>query len=441
MGALSFKARATAPGSLRNLEDQLRGAINDTFRSTKGPDSNKYDISSYPVDIIPDKPIKTGMVIIEDYSLNKYYEVPFSIDENGEYVLGEKTEVNKKIEYEAIKSTVLVVEKAKDHVMFTGTALIPGEPDCDAENGEEILTAEKVARIAHSFMDYRIIDKEHEFLVTKKNMGDPVESYLLDAPKTLTNIKGEEREYPAGTWVVKSKITDPEMMKAALKGEIAYSVSVLSKEDADKVMAANKGRVLIKEIPNPVGFTLTLTKNPCVENSCSTKSNPVAAMKAGAAISKQNKSVIEKARDMLNGLITQANSPDKDGGDTMTDEKKKKETSEETEYVKKSDLDELLDEKVKEAVKAEKAAAEAPKCPKCGATVKAADKFCSACGASLTKTSKKSKEEGEEEEEEEETEEIKGSSKSLKPTGKDNPKPAVKSFEEELDRDINGCKL
>ena len=98
-------------------------------------------------------------------------------------------------------------------------------------------------------------------------MGDPVESYLLDAPKVMKNIKGEEREYPAGTWVVKSKITDPEMMEAALKGEIAYSVSVLSKEDADKVMASLKSRVLIKDINNPVAFTLTLTKNPCVDNS------------------------------------------------------------------------------------------------------------------------------------------------------------------------------
>ena len=439
MGKISLKARATAPGSIRNLEDILRGLINDEYRSDP---NTKYEISSYPADIIPDKPIKSGTLIIEDYSANKFYSVPFSLDENKKYTLGEKEEINKVINYEAVKSRILAVEKAKDHVMFTGTALIPGEPDCDAANGEEILTAEKVARIAHSFMDYRIIDKEHEFLVTKKNMGDPVESYLLDDAKTMKNIKGEEREYPAGTWVVKSKITDPDMMKAALKGEIAYSVSVLSREDADKVMAANKDRVLIKHVPNPVGFTLTLTKNPCVDNSCSTKSNPVAAMKAGASISKQNKNVIEKARDMLNGLITPSNSPSKDGGDTMTDKKKNENPEEETEYVKKSDMDKFVEEKVKDAMAAEKAAAEAPKCPKCGATVAADDKFCSACGASLTKTSKKSKEEGEqEEEEEEEEEEIKGSSKSLKPSGKDNPKPAVKSFEEELDRDIYGCKL
>lgn len=425
MGKISLKARATAPGSIRNLEDILRGLINETYRADP---ETKYEISSYPADIIPDKPIKSGTLIIEDYGANKFYSVPFSLDENKKYTLGEKEEINKVINYEAIKSTVLAVEKAKDHVMFTGTALIPGEPDCDAENGEEILSAEKVAKIAHSFMDYRIVDKEHEYLTTKKNMGDPVESYLLDAPKVMKNINGEEKEYPAGTWVVKSKITDPEMMKAALKGEIAYSVSVLSEEDANKVMAS-KSRVLIKDIDNPVGFTLSLTKNPCVDNSCSVKS----ANKSGASISKQNKSVLEKARDMLNGLINQANSSDKVGGENMTS---KEEKSENPEFVEKSDVDKIVEEKVKEALKTAKEAAEAPKCPKCEATVKADDKFCSACGASLTKTSKKSKEEGEEEEEE-----IKGSSKSLKTSGKDNPTPAVKSFEEETGRDMYGRKL
>ncbi|AIS32482.1 phage-related protein [Methanobacterium formicicum] len=424
MGIFSSKARATAPGSIKNLEDQLRGAINDTFRSDP---NTKYDISTYPIDIIPDKPIKSGSLIIEDYSSSKNYSVPFSTDENGNYTLGEKKEVNKIMNYEAVKSSVLAVEKAKDHVMFTGTALIPGEPDCDATNGEELLTAEKVAKIAHSFMDYRIVDKEHEFLVTKKNMGDPVESYLLDAPKVMKNIKGEEREYPEGTWVVKSKITDPEMMKAALKGEIAYSVSVLSEEDADKVMASMKNRVLIKDIKNPVGFTLSLTKNPCVDNSCSVKS----AMKAGRAISKENKSVLEKARDIINSLINQADSG-RNGGDNVSE---KKEKDEKKEYVEKSDVEDMVKKAVKEAMndeKEESASKSVPtECSNCKVAVKSTDKYCSSCG---TKISTKEKNE----EDEEET--PGGASKSLKPNGGDKPTPAVKSFEEELGRDLYGCK-
>lgn len=430
MGILSSKARATAPGSIKNLEDKLRGAINDAFRSDP---NNKYDISSYPLDIIPDKPIKAGSLIIEDYKSSKHYSVPFSTDENGNYTLGEKKEVNRIMNYEAIKSSVLAVEKAKDHVMFTGTALIPGEPDCDAANGEEILTAEKVAKIAHEFMNYRIIDKEHEFLVTKKNMGDPVESYLLDAPKVMKNIKGEEREYPAGTWVVKSKITDPEMMEAALKGEIAYSVSVLSKGDADKVMASLKSRVLIKDINNPVGFTLTLTKNPCVDNSCSTKSNPNFVGKEGRVISKQSKNKIQEAINLLTNFI---NPKSETGGGNVTKEKE----NETKEYVEKSDIEEIVDNAVEKAMKAQKESSSGggpTKCSNCGAVVKAADKYCSSCGTKLTSASKKSKEEGEKEE----TPGSKGASKSLKPNGEDKPTPAVKSFEEELGRDLHGCKM
>ncbi len=108
MGILSSKARATAPGSIKNLEDTLRGLINETFRSDP---ETKYDISSYPIDIIPDKPIKSGKLILEDYSSNKHYSVPFSTDKEGKYVLGEKEEVNRKINYEAAKSSILAVEK------------------------------------------------------------------------------------------------------------------------------------------------------------------------------------------------------------------------------------------------------------------------------------------------------------------------------------------
>lgn len=311
-------------------------------------------------------------------------------------------------------NNIIAVEKKSDHVLFTGTALIPGEPDCDAANGEEILTAEKVAKIAHEFMNYRIIDKEHEFLVTKKNMGEPVESYLLDSPKVMKNIRGEEREYPAGTWVVKSKITDPEMMKAAIKGEIAYSVSVLSKDDADKVKASMKGRVLIKDINNPVGFTLSLTKTPCVDNSCSVKS------KGGSKVDKEDVKLIEKFITAFKSVVGA------DGGDNMTKEPEKNETKE---YVEKSDVEEIVKEAVKSALKEKEEDKTATKsdpieCANCKLAIKSEDKFCSGCGTKI----------GVEKSDE------KGASKSLKTSGKSDPTPAVKSFEEELGRDLYGCK-
>jgi hypothetical protein len=422
MGKTSSKARATAPGSLKNTEERLRVVINEL--SDSDPNIEKYSISG-PVDIIPAKPIEEGNVIIEDYNSGKVYSVPFTTNEDGDYSLGEKEEVNKVMNYEAVKSSILAVEKAKDHVLFTGTALIPGEPDCDAENGEELLTAEKVARIAHSFMDYRIIDKEHEFQTTKKTMGEPVESYLLDEPKVMKNIKGEEREYPAGTWVVKSKITDPEMMESALKGEIAYSVTVTSKENADKIMASVKSRVLIKEVKNPVGATLALTKNPCVDNSCSTKS----ATKSGRKISKNNKSVLEKARDILNGVINQAD-PGSNGGDNVSEKDEKKE------YVEKSEMEDMVKTAVKTALKEvedESSSKNKPaKCPKCDVVAKSADdKFCSECG---TEISEKSEEESKKSKEKEDG----GSSKAIKNHDGTKETPAFKSTEYYMGRNLRG---
>lgn len=384
-----------APGSLKETEDRLSIAITDKFR--QDPET-KYDISSYPVDIIPLIPITNGSLVIKNYEDGKNYKVPFSTDENGNYVLGEPEEVQPTVNYEPVNSTVLSVEKAKDHVMFTGTVLIPGEPDCDFDNGEELLTAQKVANIAHSFLDYRIVDKEHDYFNTGKEIGKPVESYLLDEPRTMKNIAGEEREYPEGTWIVKSKITDPDMMKKAAKGEVAYSVTALEEDTAKALQSSTKSRVLIKDIKNPVGFTVTLTQNPCVDNSCSAKSK--VAMK-----SNPDKSIVEKARDMLNNILD-------NGGESMSKEdEKKSEKSEETEFVTKSELKET-EQRILEAIKGED-------------------------------SSKKSKEEEEEDEKKSEKSDKKekDGSKALKNHDTDKEQPAFKSMEYYMNRTTKGRPL
>lgn len=332
-------------------------------------------------------------------------------------------------------SSVLSVIKAKDHVMFTGTVLIPGEPDCDAENGEDPLTAQKVASIAHSFWDYQIVDKNHEYLTTGEQIGKPVESWLLEEPKVMKNVYGVEREYPLGTWVAKSKITDPDMMEKAIKGELAYSVTALSKDAAEQLKVAGKSRVLIKDLKEPVGFTLSLVKNPCVDNSCSAKS--AAAMKAGKVISNQNKSVLEKARDLINGLLETGNENNvNNGGDSMSEKEKKSEKSEE-EFVTKSDLDEKF-----ESLKTELLAEKAAKC-KCGATPGADDKFCAACGTKVGVPAKKDKEEAEKSEKsEKKKEEDQGhGSKAIKNHDNGQEPAAFKSIESYMGRNRRGKPL
>lgn len=116
----------------------------------------------------------------------------------------------------------------------------------------------------------------------------------------------------------------------------------------------------------------------------------------------------------------------------MTEKVEKKEESKE--YVEKSDVEKMVRKAVEEVLEAKK---EPLKCPECGAVVKTDDKFCSECGTGLTSEKKEKKEEKAEKKEEVGG----GASKSLKPSGNDKPTPAVKSFEEVLDRDIYGRKL
>jgi hypothetical protein len=326
-----------------------------------------------------------------------------------------------------------IAEKHQDHVLFTGTAMIPGEPDCDYENGEKIFTEQEISDFRQSYKNYGILDEEHTFLRNNRKVGEPVEDFLLPGATKMTNVYGEEREYPRGTWVVKSKITDPELMVKAEKGEIAYSPTVIPEERAIQLMAA-KGRTLIKDVPNPVVYTLSLTTHPCIDNSCQVGKS--AAVKYGVSISKTNKSILEKARDIINSLIS-PKEPD-NGGDNVT----KSEEEKNKEYVTKSDLEEFgngLVQKFKEASKADPpkknpeqntssdagSDTQEGKCPKCGAPVKAADKFCSNCGTALKAKKSKDKEE-------------KDRSKAIKnhDDGKDDT--AFKSIEHYAGRDLKG---
>lgn len=310
------------------------------------------------------------------------------------------------------------MEKHKDHVMFTGTAMIPGEPDCDHESGEKIFTEQEISEFRESYKNYGIIDEEHTFLINGKSVGEPVDDFLLPGPTKMNNVQGEEREYPKGTWVVKSKITDPELMIKAEKGEVAYSPTVIPEGKARELMAA-KGRTLIKDVPNAVVYTLSLTTHPCIDNSCSTKS--------GRSISKQNKSVLEKARDAIDGLLNLDKS--NTGGDNMAEENKT------DEYVTKSDFDEFKTEVVDTIKEATKSKEKDPVCWKCDSKIVGKSKFCSECGDSLDKTAKKFKEESEESGEEG------NGSKAIKNHDNGEEKVAFKSIESYAGRDLKGRPL
>ena len=90
--------------------------------------------------------------------------------------------------------------------------------------------------------------------------------------------------YPTGTWLLTTHITDDEAISEANKGYYTgYSPSILPRESADKYLAALKagkedecacknqissmGNSLIKDVPDPVVLSVSLTKQPCLHES------------------------------------------------------------------------------------------------------------------------------------------------------------------------------
>jgi len=189
--------------------------------------------------------------------------------------------------------TIDTVQKEKDHIFFTGSVLIPNEPDCDHKIGEKILSEEEVANISHEYMNYRILDKDHQYTETKKTIGTPVESWLLNSPVILENINHIQREYPKGTWMIKSKITDPESIEKVMNKTVAYSVTAISKDTAE-TLKSHKNKTLIKDLNNPVAYTVSLVEFPCVDNS----------QKMGeTAIKKENENIINHLYKLIKDLI------------------------------------------------------------------------------------------------------------------------------------------
>lgn len=167
-----------------------------------------------------------------------------------------------------------VVTKSRDSLLITAPVLVPGESDCESVYGEEPLTEAQIRKMAHEYLSsYSLVDKNHEFFRTREVIGVPVESYITNEPISLKWLDGTVREYPKGTWIATTRIDDEEEIEKALNGEYnGYSITAVSKKFADKQIQMPR-RVLLKNVKDPVGFTISLVKNPCVRGAkfCSMK--------------------------------------------------------------------------------------------------------------------------------------------------------------------------
>ena len=167
-------------------------------------------------------------------------------------------------------------------ILLTAPVLIPYAKDCDYENGETPLNESQVKAFKESYDKYGFVDHEHGLTKDGRKIGTPSQSIILDHDTTFTTIDGTETMYPTGTWLLQTHITDDEAISEANKGYYTgYSPSILPRASADKYLEALKadkecacknqlksmGNSLIKDVPDPVVLSVSLTKQPCLHES------------------------------------------------------------------------------------------------------------------------------------------------------------------------------
>lgn len=167
-------------------------------------------------------------------------------------------------------------------ILLTAPVLIPNARDCDYVNGETPLTEEQVQAFKNSYDKYGFVDHEHGLTKDGRKIGTPHHSTILDHDTTFTTYDGTETTYPTGTWLLTTHITDDEAISEAMKGYYTgYSPSILPRASADKYLEALKadrecacknqlksmGNSLIKDVPDPVVLSVSLTRQPCLHES------------------------------------------------------------------------------------------------------------------------------------------------------------------------------
>ena len=167
-------------------------------------------------------------------------------------------------------------------IELTAPVLIPNARDCDYHNGETPLNKSQIQAFKESYDKYGFVDHEHGLTKNGRKIGEPSQSKILDQDTTFTLYDGTSKTYPMGTWLLTTHITDPTAISEAMKGYYTgYSPSVLPRASADKYLAALKagtecacknnvssmGNSLIKDVPDPVVLSVSLTKQPCLHES------------------------------------------------------------------------------------------------------------------------------------------------------------------------------
>jgi hypothetical protein len=197
--------------------------------------------------------------------------------------------------------------------------MLPGCPDCDFHKGEKIFTPEEVASFCHEYnTKFRLNDEMHLYGITGNVIGESVENWTLKQDTTTTNILGKTVNLPKGTWMTTVKISDDETWNKIENGTYqGFSGSYIPRTKANELLekisanksiepltdyVAEKDRVLIKDIDDPVPVTISVVTKPCVPNAIFTAIKSQAD-KAGRTISNTTLSKLNKVfNSMQSGL-------------------------------------------------------------------------------------------------------------------------------------------
>ena len=177
----------------------------------------------------------------------------------------------------------MYINQLKDGTIeLTAPVMIPNAKDCDYHNGEIPFNTTQIQAFKESYDKYGFVDHEHGLTKNGRKIGEPSQSKILDQDTTFTLYDGTSKTYPSGTWLLTTHITDETAINEAMKGYYTgYSPSVLPRASADKYLAALKagtecacknnvssmGNSLIKDVPDPVVLSVSLTKQPCLHES------------------------------------------------------------------------------------------------------------------------------------------------------------------------------
>lgn len=172
------------------------------------------------------------------------------------------------------------------------------------------MTAEQIKKFAEEYLDWKIVDLEHEFLYNGQVIGTLMESHITTSPQIVKFIDGTPREYPTGTWFVTLKITDQDVIQGIKDGHYTGgSATTIERKDAEKlkrllnshVPASTKSqikRIKISDIKDPVVITISIVHSPCVPLAkfCSLKSKE--------KVSHMTKELNEQIEEETKGFIS-----------------------------------------------------------------------------------------------------------------------------------------